>query len=202
MQLGFVGGTGGEGTAVTLPEGVAFRLPKGSGIMLNTHFLNSYGETLEGHTVIDFKFAEADPSRKIASFFSHGTTQIQIPAKGRAEASTECVIREDMEFIFFTSHLHEYGSFGQSELTRAGTSTREMVHSGDWIPEYQAASQWSVWDKAAPMIFRAGDTLRTTCRWENTTAEPMQFPREMCFGVGFFLTDAPAAPDCLDGEYL
>jgi hypothetical protein len=64
----FLGGVGGEaGTGNVLPEGVAFRLPKGSGIMLNTHFLNTWETTMDGHGVIDIEFSEVDPSRRIAS---------------------------------------------------------------------------------------------------------------------------------------
>jgi hypothetical protein len=202
MQGGFLGGTGGEGTAVTLPDGVAFRLPKGSGIMLNTHFLNTTEETLDGYTVVDFEFAEVDPTRKIAAFFSNGTTTFDIPANGDATATAECVVQGDMDFIFFTAHLHEYGTFGETELVRQDESQPEIIYTGDWIPHYQVAPKWATWAVDSPLHVKKGDTLRSTCRWENSTAAGMTFPREMCFGIGFYVSDVPAAPTCMNGTYL
>jgi hypothetical protein len=202
MQGGFLGGTGGEGTAVALPDGVAFRLPKGSGVMLNTHFLNTTEDTLEGYTVVDFEFSEVDPTRKIAAFFSNGTTTFDIPPNGEVSAIAECVAREDMDFIFFTSHMHEYGSFGETELVRGGTAEPEIIHTGSWIPHYQVAPEWSTWSLDAPLTVKKGDLFRSHCRWENSTSNAMTFPREMCFGIGFYISDTPAAPACLDGTYL
>ena len=63
----FLGGVGGKdaGGAVKLPDGVAFRLKAGNGIMLNLHYLNTGTETVDGDAVVDIKFADADPNRKI-----------------------------------------------------------------------------------------------------------------------------------------
>jgi len=49
----FLGGIGGEGAAgQELPEGVAFRLKAGHGVMLNVHYINTGTEPIDGDAVV------------------------------------------------------------------------------------------------------------------------------------------------------
>lgn len=41
--------------------------------MLNAHFLNTSEDLLKGESVLDVKFAEVDPSRKIMSLYTNET---------------------------------------------------------------------------------------------------------------------------------
>jgi Copper type II ascorbate-dependent monooxygenase, C-terminal domain len=201
----FLGGIGGEGGAgVKLPEGVAFRLPKGSGIMLNVHFLNTTNKTIDGQSVVDVKFAEADPSRKIAGFFVNGTTKFKVSPNAKAQATAECPIGKEMDFIFFTNHMHDYGARAITNLVRDGALAAEVVHEDPvWTYEMQFAAIFSKWQVSAPLHLVPGDKLVTDCEWMNTTAEDVVYPREMCFGVGYFLTDGKGpSPGCFNGMWF
>jgi hypothetical protein len=203
MSAGFLGGVGGEaGGGVTLPAGVAFRLPKGSSIMLNTHFLNTTDETFDGHSVVDFKFVEADDERVIASLFSNGNLGFKVPPGSAAEALAECTMPRDMQFILFTNHMHDQGAHARTDVVRADGSS-ELVHEDPhWTYEMQFKANYSQWPLEEPLTIAAGETLRTHCNWQNTTDAELEFPREMCFGVGFFLSDGSSSPVCLDGAWL
>jgi hypothetical protein len=201
---GFLGGLGGEaGSGAPLPEGVAFRLPAGSAIMLNTHFLNTTDKTIDGETVLDILFAEVEPDRKIASLFSNGSLDFQVPPGGESDYVAACTMPIDMEFIMFSNHMHDYGTSAVTEVVRAGGGEPELVHADpEWSYEMQFNADFTRWDIGAPLTVKAGDTLRTRCTWQNAGDQTLAFPREMCFGIGFFISDGSTSPVCLDGAWL
>jgi hypothetical protein len=203
LASGFLGGTGGEGGAsVKLPEGMAFRLPKGNSIMLNTHFLNTTENTIDGYSVLDFKFAEVDQGRMVAGLFSNGNVGFKLEPKAETDALAACKMKRDMQFIMFTNHMHDQGSHAKTELEHADGRV-ELVHEDPtWSFEMQFNASYSVWTVAEPLTVYAGETLRTSCHWRNATDAEMAFPREMCFGVGFFVSDGTSSPVCLDGSWL
>ena len=63
---------------------------------------------------------------------------------------------------------------------------------------------FSRWTVDAPFVIHTGDTIRTTCNWDNSTAGALKFPREMCLGVGFALATGanPTAPICAGGTWI
>jgi len=200
---GFLGGVGGEGGGgVDLPEGVAFRLPKGNAIMLNTHFLNVGDEPVDGETVLDVKFAEVDPNRKVASLFANVAFGFNIPAHSAHAAATECTFPKDMEFILFNNHMHDYGVTAKTEIVRSDGKV-ELVHEDPiWTYEMQFRSTYTQWSLEQPLKLAEGDILRTHCEWNNQTAEAIGFPREMCVGVGFFISDGSTSPVCGSGAWI
>jgi len=202
MQSGFLGGTGGDGAAITLPEGVAFRLPKGSGIVLNNHFINSSDTPVDGEAVLDLKFVEADPARKIAGLFAVNNSAFEIPASGTVKSGTECVLEKDIEFFAISNHMHEYGASATTHITRAGGEPQLVNDVPRWSPEMVGAPQWRMFVGEDTLKLSAGDTVRVECSWENTSALPLVFPREMCATVGMFLSDVPDFRACANGVWI
>jgi hypothetical protein len=201
----FLGGIGGEGGGgIVLPDGVAFRLLKGNAIMLNVHFLNTGTEVVDGQSVIDFKFAEVDPGRKVASLFANGDTNFKIGPNAKAQATAECPIAREIDFLLFTNHMHDYGSKAATHLLRAGAFAPELIHEDPvWTYELQFKANYTQWSAREPLHLVAGDKLVTDCEWVNTTAEAVGYPREMCFGVGYFLTDGNGpTPGCINGRWF
>jgi hypothetical protein len=188
MSGAFLGGIGGEaGTDIGLPDGVAFRLPKGNGILLNTHFLNVSTETVTGDTVLDILFSEVDESRRVANMFVNITFNFEIGARAEAQALAERTMTNDMDFIMFTNHMHDYGARAITELTRADGSVMQVHEDPSWNYEMQFNANYSRWDVAQPLRMNKGDVVRTRCEWANPTDAALAFPREMCVGVGFYL---------------
>lgn len=200
--LGGIGGDGGGG--VKLPEGVAFRLIKGNAIMLNVHFLNTGNKVVDGQSVVDFKFAETDPKRKVASLFVNGTTGFKVGPSAKAEATAECPVARDIDFILFTNHMHDYGTAATTHLQRGTAIDAELVHDDPaWTYEMQFKANYSQWTLQQPLHLVAGDKLITHCTWMNDTPEMVVFPREMCFGIGYYLTDGTGpSPTCINGRWL
>jgi hypothetical protein len=202
-QGGFLGGIGGEASGgVKLPEGVAFRLPKGNSILLNTHFINTSDNTVDGRVAIDFKFVEVDSKRTIASLFNNGNHSFNVAAHANGTAMAECTLPRAFKFVLFTNHMHGQGSYAKTELVHPDGRV-ELVHEdADWVPEMQFKAIYSKWTVEQPLIVDEGDMLRTQCDWHNQTDSALTFPSEMCFGTGFFLSDGSSSPVCLEGRWL
>jgi hypothetical protein len=185
-----------------LPEGVAFRLAKGNAIMLNTHFLNTGQKTIDGNAVLDIEFAEVDPNRQVAGFFVNIDMGFSLPPNAMSHADTECTFGRDVEFFSFANHMHDYGKDALTELTRSAGSVETVRNDPTWSYEMQFNAQYSKWSVDSPLVIAKGDKLHTHCEWFNKSTSDVTFPREMCIGVGFFLSDGGPAPTCFNGMWL
>jgi hypothetical protein len=200
---GFLGGTGGDGAAITLPEGVAFRLSEGNGIMINSHFINTSDDFVDGESVLDLKFVEVDRSRKIAGFFALNYSGFEIPPSGKEHASSDCVFDRDAEIFALSNHMHEYGASASTHVTRAVVGTPELVNEVKaWSPEMVGNPRWAMFLESGSLKMAKGDTMTVDCNWENTTASPLVFPREMCVITGFFYATDAEFRACSDGVWI
>jgi hypothetical protein len=202
----FLGGIGGAkgGKSAPLPDGVAFRLKKGDGIMLNVHYLNTGETPVDGDAVVDVKFAEADPNRMIASLFLNLNFGFDLAPNATTSSSVECVAGDDVKILMMSNHMHEFGTTATTEVVRADGTNDMLHHDPSWTYEMQFNPVYSTWTAEDPFVLHTGDTIRTTCQWNNTKSDSMKFPREMCIGVGFALTTGGSTkvPACAGGTWL
>jgi hypothetical protein len=181
------------------------QVTKGQGVLLNVHYLNTGSETIDGNAVVDLKLADTDPTRLIASLFINLNGPFELPASSQATSSVDCVAQSDVKIIWMSNHMHEFGMSASTQVVRAGTSSVEELHDdATWTYDMQFNPTFTTWPADAPFILHSGDTLRTTCNWNNTTSSSMKFPREMCVGAGFALAtgDHPTVPVCVDGAWV
>ncbi|MBM4362109.1 MAG: hypothetical protein FJ104_05475, partial [Deltaproteobacteria bacterium] len=203
---GYLGATSPAKPRVApLPQGVAYRLKKGEGMVLNIHFINTGAEPIDGDSYIDLKLAEADPDRVIASMFVNFNGAIDVAPGTQADSSVDCVAESDVEFVMMSNHMHEWGTQATTEVERAATGAVEVMrHDAVWTHDLANAPVWAQWTAEEPFVLRAGDTLRTSCTWSNTTTEVLSFPREMCVSAGFALSRGASAkvPSCFNGTWV
>jgi len=153
--------------------------------------------------VLDIKFAEPDPARKIASMFVNIQMTFAVPPGSKHSVTAECTFPRDMDFLMFSNHMHDYGTHASTELVRAGSAGAELVREDPtWSYEMQFNSDYTLWELADPLRISKGDVMRTECNWDNPTSGELKFPREMCVGVGFFLSDGSTSPVCVQGTWL
>ena len=203
---GFLGAVGPiETRAGSLPDGVAFRLKKGQGIMMNLHYINTGLEPAKGDAYVDMKFVEVDPSRPIAALFLNFNGSFSIAPNDKADSSADCVAGSDVQIIMMSNHMHEYGDHASTQVIRKETGAVEMLHDDPtWTEEMANNPTFTKWTAEKPYVLHAGDTIRTSCSWQNSTAEKLGFPREMCISAGFALAsgDNPKAPACFNGSWV
>jgi hypothetical protein len=89
--------------------------------------------------------------------------------------------------------MHEYGTSELSELIRADGSVVPLASDAAWSREMTYNTPWVRWDPSTPFVVNPGDQFHLHCAWNNTTDQPIGFPREMCVGSGFVLEAMPQA---------
>jgi hypothetical protein len=199
----FLGGPNGvTGTSLPIPTGASFRVRAGQTIMINSHFINTTPDPIDGYTAIDIKLAEVDPNRTIATLFPIGGMNFSVPPNSPGDFSAGCAVPERMELVGMSSHMHDWGTSQVTEVQRANGEVVVLREDKVWSYDKQFNAEWTYWDINQPFIIEAGDTVRTHCTWNNTTADALAYPREMCFGRGYILSGADQFPVCFDGTFL
>ncbi|MGH7434991.1 MAG: hypothetical protein ACRENE_04890 [Polyangiaceae bacterium] len=201
----FLGGAGPKGATTKLPAGVAFRLPKGQGVVLNLHYINPSGAAVTGYAYMDLKLAEVDPNRLIAALFVNINGSFTLPPSAPTDSSMDCVAQSDVNLIMVANHMHEYGTHATSSVVRKDTGAIEVLRVDPvWTADMVNNPTYARWDVASPFVLHAGDTIRTSCSWENTSAAAIMFPREMCITAAFALATGanPKAPACYNGSWI
>jgi hypothetical protein len=195
-----VGGIGGEGNdAIELPAGVVFRVPKGSALMIQSHYINATADTLEGRSVVDVKLGPADPNAQVASLLASTTTKISIAPGGSTSTEVSCLVQKDFRVLMYANHMHNWGVSASTELIGAdGTSTPLKVDPV-WDPSWAFHPNYKRFTLQAPALIPAGSTIHTKCTWSNPGSKPLTFPDEMCVFAGFYLGDSDAA--CIEGNW-
>jgi hypothetical protein len=202
---GYLGGVGPSGGKVAaLPDGVAYRLKKGQGVMLNLHFINTSDQPIDGNVYMDLKLADADPNRLVAALFINFDAAFSLPPNAATDSTQDCVAKSDVNLIMMSDHMHEWGTHASTQVIRADTGAVEMLRDDPaWSADMANAPTFSRWTTDSPYVLHTGDTIRTNCSWNNTTTDTLSFPREMCVSVGFALAsgDNPKAPACFNGAW-
>jgi len=202
----FLGAVGPKaGRTISLPSGVAFRLKQGQGIVLNLHYINTSDKPVDGQAYLDLKFADVDPNRPIGALFLNLNVGFSLPPGQATDSNADCVAQSDVNILMMSDHVHEYGIHAKTEVVHVDTGATEVIRDDPtWTADMVNNPTFSKWDLASPFVLHTGDTIRTSCSWDNTTADTLAFPREMCISAGFALAsgDNPKAPACFNGNWI
>jgi hypothetical protein len=191
LKTRMMGGIGGEaGGSLKLPDGVVFRVKKGSYLVVQTHYLNVSDQPLTGRTILDMKLGPTDPSHRVASIFANATTGVSLPAGQKSTLDVTCPLQQDLSFLEIANHMHEYGKSAFTELIDARGTKQELKRDDVWDYEWALNPNFEHFPVDSPMIVRAGSTLHTQCTWANTTDKVVTFPTEMCVFAAFILSEA------------
>jgi hypothetical protein len=200
LQAHILGGIGGEGgTAVKLPEGAVFRLPAGQSLAVQTHYLNAGADDAQGITQLDIKFGDPSPSDLVASLFTNASLAFQVPPAAQYHVDVKCTVGADLGLLMYSNHMHEWGTTVSTSLVDGTGNQRVIKNDPVWNVDWVTNPNFKDESLAAPLQLHAGDTLTTSCDWNNTTSSALTFPKEMCVFLGFFVGDADIT--CVDGTW-
>jgi hypothetical protein len=77
----------------------------------------------------------------------------------------------------------------------------QMIFDHDYTPEMVSQPITTDFPIDAPFTFSAGDRVRMSCRWNNTSDQTLVFPREMCVFFGWQI-GAERDETCYGGTWL
>lgn len=196
----FIAAGGSESIAtIPIPDGLAFRIPANTQLMMQTHWINATSQTVDGQAVALVTMKPTDPSRQVLDLFNIVNTNFTLPASQTTTSTSTCTIKQDLQLLTITGHEHEFGSHVTiDQIDGAQTS---MLWDYDWQPSYQSAPPFKIYGVAQPLLLKAGQQVHVTCTWNNTTGNAMAFPREMCVATGFYFPATQGEIDCVDGNW-
>jgi Copper type II ascorbate-dependent monooxygenase, C-terminal domain len=181
-------GSGVGAPDFAFPDGVGLHLAKGSRLLLNLHLYNATDQPLTGRSGTLFQEAAAGELQHLSELVLAGPTfTLNVPT-GMSTQSGNCqmsnVTNEPLQLFALSQHMHKLGTHMKSVIKRSGSPDIVLQD----IPyDFEQQSFHLV----APFIeLRPGDTLTTSCTFNNTTGAPVKFGEssddEMCFTDIFY----------------
>jgi hypothetical protein len=167
-----------------LPPDVGLELPPPTGsYVLEVHYNNPSGKPFRDRSGVRV-CATSRFRPKTASITWAGTENINLPPRAMGSASGKCIPERrglggnDVIHIFNAwPHMHVLGTHMTTVIQRAGGQQEVLL---DKPFNFQSQIGYDV-----DFVINPGDTLFTTCQYQNTTAGPVGFgpstSQEMCY---------------------
>jgi len=189
----------GVGTdPLTLPEGVAIRIPRDTQLLLNLHLYNTGSKEITGTSGTRVRTIPKDEVEYVAEGVLAGPIGLNIPAGQTTESVGYCTMKNDVTIIAVAPHMHQIGIH---ERIVAETSGEGDVVLHDAPYDFNEQSYHLV----EPIKLAKGDRVRVECTHKNTKTYDVGFgdssDAEMCFaGLYRFPADPDGSPFlCSDG---
>lgn len=188
LSADFVAGWAPGGGNIEMPEGVGLELGKpGDWYQLQVHYHNA-AHYADANDQSGVAFCTADePRPQSAGILTTGTTSLFIPGNSVGhEATGECASwrtaawPQDLHIMSSAPHMHALGAGFNNYVTHAD-GTRETIVD---IPNFDWENQ-KMYFNEPEIIVRPGDSITTTCRFDNPGSDMVFFgegsEEEMCF---------------------
>jgi hypothetical protein len=189
----------GVGTdPLTLPEGVAIRIPKDTQLLLNLHLYNTGSKELAGTSGTRVVTIPKDEVKYVAEGVLAGPILLDIPAGKTTESIGYCTMKSDVTIIAVAPHMHQIGIH---EKIIAESSAEGDVVLHDEPYDFNEQSYHLI----EPIKLAKGDRVRVECTHKNTKDHDIGFgdssDAEMCFaGLYRYPADPNGSPFlCSDG---
>jgi hypothetical protein len=174
-------GVGESYSAGPLPDGVAYKIAKGSQLNLNLHLFNVQEEVLKGVSGVKIRTTTADKVTDFAQVTLAGSVSLSIP-KGLSTSKGTCTLASDATLFAVSPHMHQLGTHLKAV---AKPARGEPVVLYDGAYDFNEQRQYP----ADMLALKAGDKVDVECTYENTTDQTVMFGEssldEMCF-IGLY----------------
>ena len=181
---------GGKATGpLVVPAGTAVPLAPEEVWVFQFHFLNASTAPITDHSAIDIEFADPEASFTHASLLLLGKKGFSIPSTGSpVEVVGTCDVpvgTPPMKIFGLWPHMHQIGTHFKVDITHAGVSTTPIDEAWNFGDQ----TLWT-YPGASEINFGAGDSIRTTCTYVNSTGQAVAFgelsEQEMCFNFVYY----------------
>ncbi len=188
----FSAGSGGEGQGYgknEAPGDLVYRIPAGSQVVLNHHYINATTQTRDAQSAMSIFLADPGVQYRLSGSLAMVDTNLMLPP-GAATWDIKCVMPREFKAWYLIPHMHRYGT--RITITHTGASLaapETLFDVQQWVPAFTFHPPEIRKDPNTPIVFAAGDTLNIHCEWQNPTSSPMPFGTEMCVGFSEFVDD-------------
>jgi hypothetical protein len=187
----FSAGSGGEGQygKNEAPGNLVFRVPAGSQIVLNHHYINATTAMRDAQSALNIFLADPGKQYVQSGSLAFVDTALRLPP-GKSTMDINCTMPRPFDTWFLIPHMHEWGTRIIVERVPAGGAAAEQLFDVDWTPSYTFHPPEMRRDPASPLTFAAGDKLHVHCEYDNTKSTDLTFGLEMCVAFAEFVDAA------------
>lgn len=178
------------GGPIQFPDG-GLRVTPGERFVLQIHYNNAVRKA----DVVDtsgVRLYYDEPTGTEYGMVAPGPIAFQVSPSATEDVSGECNVDQETTILAGMPHMHEFGTRFSQVLERADGTMEPVIELDNW--EFETQLFYSI-----PLTMMPGDTLHTTCTFENTTAGPVRSGErtqdEMCFNF-MYVTPPPAERYC------
>jgi hypothetical protein len=172
-----------------LPAGVGLELPAPGALMaIEFHYYNSTsGMTAEDQSGVEVCVTSKFRTNTAAVTWL-GSQNINIPAHAAGTASGTCKplrmgmnATDPIHVLYSWPHMHKLGTHLKSVVQRAAGG-QDVMYDGDFSFQFQVLHD-------SPLLLQPGDSVTTTCSYQNSTDVAAAFgqstDKEMCFNFTY-----------------
>ncbi len=168
---GMLGGWAVGGNLRPLPEGLAWRLPKGADLLLQTHFHPS-GKTEQEKSVVGFYYADGPPKQTFTSIqlppVFGAISGIDIPAGEKNYVVKDSfVLPIDVEAFAVNGHAHQLGKEMKMIATLPNGQQKWLMKIGDWDFAWQEQYTYK-----KPFLLPKGTRIDSEISYDNSADNP------------------------------
>ena len=170
-RTGSLGGWAVGGGPRSLPDGLAYPLPKGSDLILSSHF-HPTGKEEQEKTSIAIYFARQPPTRQLVAqqlpaLFGRGAG-LDIPAGDAAYTIKDhLTLPVDTDLIAVGAHAHYLGKTMEATAKLPDGTSKTLFRISDWDFQWQDQYVYK-----QPVRLPAGTVVEATIVWDNSSGNP------------------------------
>jgi hypothetical protein len=171
---------------VSLPPGVALRIPANLTLDFNSHYVNKGPEEIIGEVNVNLYTTPVENVQKVASTLNLGNNSFSLPAKQRTIITNTYLMSKKTYIVTLTSHTHKLGEKFVIKIKNGPRNGEVVYTSTDWHhPEVVNFSN--------PLILEAGEGIESEITYNNTTDKVVKFgltsEHEMGIIFGYYYED-------------
>lgn len=162
-----------------LPPGYGTVLPANRKIVIQSHYVNTTDKPIRVRDVVQLTTIPMEDVVTWAAPLATNTIDITLPPGKETEVAFDCTIENDVSLLMLGGHMHEWGTKFEALLGPSVDELEPFYLADPWQADFRDVPPVNLFLEN-PMPLAAGTVLRTHCTWNNTEAEAIEFPHEMC----------------------
>jgi hypothetical protein len=164
----FFAGTQWSRLNYILPEGVALKIPKGTGLDQNSHYVNRTDSVVIGEVYTNIHTIEKNQVEHVAELFAFNNTDIFLPSKKVTTINKKFMLDEKYYIGQVFSHAHEKMQEFSVEIV-GGKRNGELIYwTNDW--EHPPILNFN-----PPIEINPGEGLELKVTYNNRSSTPVTF---------------------------
>ncbi len=174
------------GAVLGLEDGLAVQIPAGVQLVLQAHYINTTTSPKKVHDTVTLNLVEPADVVSYVKYFVTDDETFELTPHSKGMSVTYCDVPRDFSMALSLGHMHELGTRYRLEVVDAADAVQSTIIDNEWDPEFTSHPEVLYYGIDDPLLLKKGTRLKQTCDWNNLTANPVIFPREMCLAFFYY----------------